>query len=205
VAGVSAADPAAGVREAREFFLAQFASAVGDRPAVDKPALEADPTHRGLAALFDPADRNGDGKLTLAELTAFLDLVEEGSGCQVVVTVEDRGRNPFDRLDANGDRRLDRWELREMSRSAGEVPRVVRITASRGPVGAAFGPVPVAAPKPAAGAPKPVQAGPEWFRAMDRNRDGFVSAAEFVGPPARFRQLDANGDGRIDPAEADES
>jgi hypothetical protein len=37
------------------------------------------------------------------------------------------------------------------------------------------------------------------FRAMDRNGDGFVSTAEFLGPPELFRQLDVNGDGLISP------
>ncbi|MFO0877607.1 MAG: hypothetical protein U0840_09640 [Gemmataceae bacterium] len=52
-------------------------------------------------------------------------------------------------------------------------------------------------------APAPV--GPAWFRAMDRNGDGFVSADEFRGPPGRFAQLDQNADGRISAAEADKA
>jgi hypothetical protein len=37
---------------------------------------------------------------------------------------------------------------------------------------------------------------------MDRNRDGFVSLREFLGPEAAFRKLDLNGDGLISPEEA---
>lgn len=33
------------------------------------------------------------------------------------------------------------------------------------------------------------------FRAMGRNGDGDVSAAEFLGPAAEFRRADADGDG----------
>ena len=62
-----------------------------------------------LARLFDAADRNGEGKPTLAELQAFPDLVELGVGCHAVVTVSDRGQNLFDLIDADG--RLDLGEL----------------------------------------------------------------------------------------------
>jgi Ca2+-binding EF-hand superfamily protein len=45
-------------------------------------------------------------------------------------------------------------------------------------------------------------AGPAWFRAMDRNGDGYVSPREFLGTPEQFRKLDADGDGLISPEEA---
>lgn len=209
VAAVSVADPTAGVREAREFLIAQFRAAAGERPAVAKADAERDPTLRAMAGVFAPADRDGDGELTEAELTALLALVERGVGCQVVLIAADRGRSLFDRLDGDGDGRLDLWELQCAARvfaAAGltpdAVPRGLLLTASRGPVGRTFGPVPVAGPAKAA-APRPSRiGGPAWFRAMDRNGDGFVSPNEFVGPPELFRKLDADGDGRICTAEA---
>ena len=42
-----------------------------------------------------------------------------------------------------------------------------------------------------------------WFRAADRNGDGFLSPQEFLGPQDVFRRLDADGDGRIGVAEAE--
>lgn len=45
-------------------------------------------------------------------------------------------------------------------------------------------------------------AGTAWFQKMDRNQDGDVSPAEFLGDRAAFQRLDLNGDGLIDAAEA---
>ena len=206
-------DPAAGLRAAKAFYLAQFQAAAGNQPAA-KSVFEDDPTAQVLAALFDAADRNGDGKLTRTELETFFDLIEAGVGSRVVVTATDRGRNLFDMIDTNGDGRLDLPELTRAGRelpgkltakkalAREAVPTSYRLSVGRGTIGDTFGPVPLASiakPKPAAKTPV---TGPRWFLAMDRNGDGSVSMAEFLGPADLFRKLDTNGDGRISAAEA---
>ncbi len=44
--------------------------------------------------------------------------------------------------------------------------------------------------------------GLEWFRQMDRNRDGDISHREFLGPRTQFDRLDRDQDGLIDAEEA---
>ena len=57
--------------------------------------------------LFALADRNGDGKLTLQELSRFLDLHGAGARALTTLTVVDQGIGLFELLDANGDGILD--------------------------------------------------------------------------------------------------
>jgi Ca2+-binding EF-hand superfamily protein len=206
--------PTAGFIAAKDFYLAQFKAAAGEKPAT-KQLFEDDPTTQVLAGLFDVADRDGDGKLTRTELEAFFDLIQQGIACRVIITVTDRGQNLFDLFDTNADGRLDLGELtlaaktlpdelaRDKPLERGAVPASYQLVVSRGPIGESFGPVPfgvVAKPKPPAALPA---RGPKWFLAMDKNGDGFVSPQEFIGPPELFAKLDTNKDGRISVEEAE--
>jgi Ca2+-binding EF-hand superfamily protein len=204
----------AGFIAAKDFYLAQFQAATGDKPAT-KQLFEDDPTTQVLAGLFAVADRDGDGKLTRAELDAFFVVIEMGLACRVIVTVTDRGPNLFDLFDTNGDGRLDLDELTRAAKNLpdelahdkplarGAVPTSYRMIVGWGPVSDSFGPVPFGAaakPKPPAAIPA---RGPAWFRAMDKNGDGFVSPQEFIGPPQLFAKMDTNQDGRISVEEAE--
>jgi Ca2+-binding EF-hand superfamily protein len=194
---------------AREFLLAQFRVALGSRTALTMADLEQDPALGGLRGLFRYADRDGDNRLSLAELEAYLKLVERGVGSQVWVRVTDHGRNPFPFLDTDGDGRLSRRELARAGDLLGPaVPAVGRLPwqfqlSFGGPGGSSWGGVPIPA---AARWPRPVPAAtrkvPRWFEAMDRNGDGVLSPQEFLGPPELFRKLDADGDEVITPEEA---
>jgi Ca2+-binding EF-hand superfamily protein len=197
------------VASAGSFLTAQFKSALGDREAITVAELEQTPTLRGLVELFRYADRNGDGRLTLAELGDYFKLIEFGVSSQVWVRATDRGRNPFHFLDTDGDGRLS---YRELSRApdllfgdkeeATSLPRQFQLSFG-GPSASAWGGVPLPLPTRR---PRVVEQDlsklPRWFKAMDRNGDGVVSRREFLGPPELFRKLDTDGDGVISPEEA---
>jgi hypothetical protein len=55
-----------------------------------------------------------------------------------------------------------------------------------------------------AGRPAP-QRGPLWFRKMDRNGDGDVSRAEWLGSAEDFKKIDTDGDGLISLEEAEKA
>lgn len=164
-------------------------------------AEEARLPHRiDFPQVVTAADRDGDGRLTAKELEAFLTVQQGLAALHARLDLIDRGRSLFDALDANGDELLSVRELRtaiarlSVTDSTPLTPPLttgalhrIRATAS-------------------CGKPSPILfetslAAPEWFRAMDRNRDGDLSRREFTGPAAAFLRLDRNGDGLIAPDE----
>jgi Ca2+-binding EF-hand superfamily protein len=152
------------------------------------------------------ADRDGDGNLSEKEYAGFLDLRAQIQKAATFLTVADQGKTLFGAFDADHDGRLSRRELKsawkrlepwEPVKGKGfarkDVPRQWQLLVSHGapPVRGNNGRSLRLPPR-----------GPVWFQKMDRNRDGDVSAAEFLGKTADFRTIDADRDGLIDPDEA---
>ncbi len=166
-----------------------------------------------LVGLLRVADRDGDGRLTEKEFTDYVEMQKGLTSRFTLLTVADRGRSLFEFLDENHDGRLGLRELRtawprlapfavdgRVGRK--QVPHQFHVAVGRGlprleerdlgPL--AYGPAAETAKR---------RRGPLWFQKMDRNGDGDVSPAEFLGGPEQFKKIDADGDGLIDADEAE--
>lgn len=171
-----------------------------------------------LNAEFKAVDRNGDGMVVLEELLAYIGQDVAASQSHVELSISHDGKSVFELLDRNRDNRLDRRELtnafdrlREYDRDGDDAVTAVEL-AGRFSGSFEFGRPNLfrnAAMTSRGGNTAPIvnapTAGPEWFRKMDRNRDGDVSRREFLGPLAIFAKLDADGDGLISAAEAEKA
>jgi Ca2+-binding EF-hand superfamily protein len=199
----SAEGPETNLRGPHEFLRQQFrvADAEGKGSLTGRQAADSD----CLAGLFTLADRDGDGVLTETELDAFLDLHAAGAGCFTVVTLTDCSPGLFGLLDGDGDGRLS---LRELATAADRLLEPQREALTRDDLTRRWqlrltpGKPAAARPAARAEAKAPAARGPEWFRKMDRNGDGYLSPREWLGPIDLFRRLDTDGDGLLSPEEA---
>ncbi|HKB41263.1 MAG TPA: EF-hand domain-containing protein [Gemmataceae bacterium] len=173
-----------------------------------------DPQLQYLKGIFDLADHDGDGKVTLKEFDNYLALQAEAPHCVMTLSVAELGQGLFEILDTNSDGRLSVRELRSAWKrlseydhnhdgavSESEIPHQFQLTLTPG-----ANPYPYVRPIP--GQVQPVRvatAGPLWFRKMDRNGDGDVSPREFLGTPEEFKLLDEDGDGYISLEEAEKA
>jgi len=96
-------------------------------------------------------------------------------------------------FDKNGDRKI----------TPSEMPGAIVIAFIHGSGDYSGPPIPVL-PGEERSAPQQAKrrVAPTWFTRMDRNNDGDLSPAEFLGTPAQFAEFDADHDGLIDAAEA---
>jgi Ca2+-binding EF-hand superfamily protein len=203
----------------KSFYLAQFRTAFGEKITISKQQLSADASLKTLAALFDAADHDVDGNLSLSELRDFLTLLERGVASQTTITIGSHGHSLFNSLDANHDGRLNCGELNSASSrllpaaapnttpnsttassiSRDQIPIRYQLNFERGSPSNTFGPVQIPGrPKRATETtPAAVTKGPRWFERLDRNSDGLLSPAEFPGSIELFGRLDADHNGLI--------
>lgn len=196
-------------QQARLFYQEQFKAAdknkdgfidlketIGDQSQVFRPLIRL-------------ADGDGDNRLSLKEILAFLDLQDEAITSCVAMALADDGRGLFAFLDSNRDGKLSQRELksawarlqawdrnRDGLIAKSEIPTQHQISIGRAEPG--MRDIRFAASTATAA---PAQ-GPMWFRKMDRNGDGDVSAREFLGPREAFLRIDIDRDGLIDLKEA---
>lgn len=165
--------------------------------------------------IFPSANSDNDDKLFLDELRKYINGRKQAGESRIVLDLEDDGRNLFEILDVNRDRRMSPSEVKALAAripawdadqdgalGESEVPQHFRLSARRGQAqipglnfvgrATAFGPAVIGGPA----------AGPGWFTKMDRNSDGEVTPREFLGPPTLFTRLDLDGDGSLKANEA---
>jgi Ca2+-binding EF-hand superfamily protein len=205
----------------QQFYLQVFRAIDKDKKGfVEKDQLkDQQGQFQLLQGVFDAADRDGDGKLTEKELTAYLDLEVRLAASPLTLSVGENGRGLFELLDTNRDGKLGIRELRtawerlkvydqdgDGCLSRNELPRQFQVSVSQGAANP-FGRAGVVllnggrgrfVDRPAA----TTKAGPLWFRMMDRNGDGDVSRREWLGTRAEFDRIDTDGDGLISLEEA---
>lgn len=189
-------------------------------PADKKFLTEKDlvgPQFQFLRVAFEPADFDGDGRLTREEFDRYFALQQQTARLGITLTHAVQVPNLFQLLDANGDGRLSVKELRtayerliplepsdgkEITKGILQPSVVVRLgntlygAADQAIYNANGGGV------DPYGQPKVPTAGPVWFRKMDRNGDGDISRGEFLGSQEKFDEIDTNHDGLITLQEA---
>jgi len=196
-----------GLENIRSFYLQRFREVDSNNKGyIEKKDVTPNGNNQFLLPIFDVADIDNDGKLTLKEFNAYFDLQASGANSFCILTMSEFGRGLFELLDVNNDSHLSIRELRSAwTRLApwaksgdgiarNEVPRQFRLMVSQG-----------RANNPGRfniGARTISKKGPLWFQRMDRNGDGDVSFREFLGSREEFDQIDTDHDGLISLEEA---
>ncbi len=171
-----------------------------------------------FGAAFDAIDADGDGMLFEKEVLAWSArqqaLQARLSTATLSLAISEQGQGLFDLLDLNRDGVLSVREMRRAPEvlkklgvktlAAADVPRQMRgdLTAGGGGLGGFNAVFVIDGAMGTPPRPTPTK-GPEWFRRMDRNGDGDLSRAEWLGTKAEFDRADADGDGLLSLEEAE--
>ena len=178
-------------------------------------------TRSGVRGDFVAVDFNGDKMITRDEVFSFAKRDQMAVASRVQVSVKQDGKTLFGILDKNSDRRLSVREMRtgaeflkpydfngdnKFADSELGTEFVLAISLGRPEFRRASGQSEMMSGGMNSGdAILPGSdslIGPEWFRRMDRNQDGDVSAREFLGKKEQFTSIDTNSDQLLSADEA---
>jgi EF hand domain-containing protein len=200
-----------------------IASAVDDAMrqfnALDADAngyLDKDETSMRLRfqqGLFEMLDADGDEKVFVDEMKAYVKAFAEPSATTCRMNLYDTGYGFFMALDANADGRVSKRERNQASAALAQLERdgqpgvgqtepvrhfhVEFVRGTRHLFGASEE---LVAQSPAFQQRLPT--GPIWFQRMDKNNDGDLVWNEFFGAKETFHELDKDKDDLLDPQEA---
>ena len=175
----------------------------------------------GVRGDFSAVDFNGDKMVTRDEVFSFAKRDQMAVASRVQVSVKQDGKTLFGILDRNSDRRLSVREMRsgaeflkpydfnrdnKFADSELGTEFVLAISLGRPEFRRASGQSDMMSAGMNSGDAllpgSDALNGPEWFRRMDRNQDGDVSAREFLGTKEQFRRIDTNNDELLSANEA---
>jgi Ca2+-binding EF-hand superfamily protein len=173
---------------------------------------EAKERLRFQRGLFESIDLDGDGKVFGEELERYVTVRGEPAATSCRVNLYDTGHGFFQQLDRNADGRISQREIKLVEQSLMNLQkrpgepvkrtdpvRHFHLEFVRGSLQLFSFPEQTAINP---GFQQLISGGPVWFQRMDRNNDGDLSWAEFLGPRSVFNKFDQNNDGFIDANEA---
>ncbi|MFN7805180.1 MAG: hypothetical protein ACK5TO_14260 [Planctomycetaceae bacterium] len=208
--------------DARNFFRTRLRQLDANKDrALDEQefaGLGGDLQSNGLGTVpFKLVDTDRDGKVSDAELQALIDQDSAAQQTRIELVISHDSESLFEILAGRGDRRLtlrklieghSRLEARDEDQDGvvrmSEITGKYRLSAEPGKptMFRSSNRMMMRGVLPQAMSAPPPASGPLWFQKMDRNRDGDVSAREFLGSADLFLRLDRDGDGLLSAEEA---